>query len=179
MATRARAVHARDQRPGHLRRRRRAPRHQSPRCVCHRRRWDRHCRDRVLPQDTMIRESLRRLPLFSDLSEPDLEWLSERAEPLTVEAGSNLIEEGDPGESAFIVLEGEFEVIKKSGRQSIVIAVREAGEVFGEMALIDRSPRSATVRAVKPGKVLRISEAAFRELLAQSPSASLAILETV
>ncbi len=127
----------------------------------------------------MIVDSLRRLSLFAGLPDSDLDWLAERAEPLSIEAGSNLIEEGQPGDAAYIVLDGEFEVIKKSGHQDIVIAVREGGEVFGEMALIDRSPRTATVRAVRGSDVLKIGGDTFQQLLAHSPSASLSILQTV
>ena len=58
-----------------------------------------------------------------------------------------LIEEGKPGDAAYIILDGEFEVVKKSDVQNIVIAVREPGEVFGEMALLDQAPRMATVHA--------------------------------
>ncbi len=127
----------------------------------------------------MIVDSLRRLSLFAGLPDSDLDWLAERAEPLSIEAGSNLIEEGQPGDAAYIVLDGEFEVIKKSGHQNIVIAVREGGEVFGEMALIDRSPRTATVRAVRRSDVLKIGGDVFQQLLTHSPSASLSILQTV
>ncbi len=127
----------------------------------------------------MIADALRRLPLFAGLPDSDLAWLSERAEEIAIEAGSNLIEEGQPGDAAYIVLEGEFDVIKKSNRQDIVIAVRESGEVFGEMALIERSPRTATVRAVRRSNVLKIGGDVFQQLLAHSPSASLSILQTV
>jgi signal transduction histidine kinase len=127
----------------------------------------------------MSNDSLRRLPLLAGLPDADLGWLSEQAQTLAIEAGSNLIEEGEPGDAAFIVLDGEFEVIKKSGRQDIVIAVRESGQVFGEMALIEHSPRTATVRAVRRSTVLKIGEDVFQQLLRQSPSASLSILQTV
>jgi signal transduction histidine kinase len=127
----------------------------------------------------MISDSLRRIPLFAGLPDSDLTWLSERAEAMTLEAGTNLIDEGQPGDAAYIVLDGEFEVIKKSNRQDIVISVREGGEVFGEMALIDRSPRTATVRAARRSNVLKIGGDTFRQLLAHSPSASLSILQTV
>ncbi len=127
----------------------------------------------------MINELLRRLPLFAELSEADLEWLSAHAEPITVQPGEHLIEEGEPGEAAYVVLDGEFEIIKKSNRQDIVIAVRDAGEVFGEMALIDQSPRTATVRALRRSSLLRIGGDTFKQLLSQSASASLSILRTV
>ena len=124
-------------------------------------------------------DTLRRIPLFAELSEADLEWLSTRAEPVVIEPGQNLIEEGGAGDAAYVVLDGEFEVVKKSGHQDIVIAVRNSGEVFGEMALIDQTPRSATVRAKSPSHVLKIGGEVFKELLAHSPSASLSVLRTV
>ncbi len=124
-------------------------------------------------------DSLRRIPLFAELSETDLEWLAGHAEPLTLQAGQNLIEEGEAGDTAYVVLDGEFEVVKRSSRQDIVIAVRAAGEVFGEMALIDQAPRNATVRATHLAHVLKIGGETFQELLRNSPSASLSILRTV
>ncbi len=127
----------------------------------------------------MSKEFLRRLPLFANLSEADLDWLSSQAKPLNLQNGAKLIEEGQPGNAAYIVVDGEFEVVKKSDVQNIVIAVREAGEVFGEMALLDQAPRTATVRAIRDSQVLEISGDTFQQLLAHSPTASLAILQTV
>jgi signal transduction histidine kinase len=127
----------------------------------------------------MTSASLRLIPFFAELPEPDLEWLAQRAEPLDIASGSDLMREGEPADAAYVVLEGEFEVVKRSSHQDIVISVRAAGEVFGEMALVDQAPRSATVRAVRDGRVLRISGETFKLLLAQSPSASMAILQTI
>ena len=127
----------------------------------------------------MNKEFLRRLQLFENLSEADLDLLLARAEIVEIHAGEILIEEGQPGDAAYIILDGEFEVVKKSDVQNIVIAVREAGEVFGEMALLDESPRTATVRALRNGQVLKIRGDAFQQMLAHSSSAALSILQTV
>lgn len=127
----------------------------------------------------MSKDFLRRLDLFAGLSEADLDWLSAQAEPFALEAGETLIEEGAPGDEAFIVLEGELEITKKSDVQNIVIALREPGEVIGEMALLDQAPRMATVRAVRACKLLRIRGDTFQQLLSQKPSAALSILRTV
>lgn len=127
----------------------------------------------------MNREFLKHLDIFSGLSEADLDTLAAETELMTVAAGANLIEEGAPGDAAYIVVEGGFEVIKKSDVQDIVIAVREPGEVFGEMALLDEAPRTATVRAVGQGRVLKIRGAAFQSMLKHSPTAALSILRTV
>ncbi len=122
---------------------------------------------------------LRRLPLFAGVDQPDLEWLLSMAEPLEVPAGHVLMKEGDPGGSLYLVLDGEFEFTKRSGEQEIVLAVRGESEVIGEMSLLDQSPRSATVRATRDSHLLMIKRDAFRELLSKSPSATLAILQTV
>jgi signal transduction histidine kinase len=127
----------------------------------------------------MNRDFLRRLDLFSSLSEADLDALSSKTELLTVPAGANLIEEGTAGDAAYVVVSGEFEVVKKSDVQDIVIAVRESGEVFGEMALLDQAPRAASVRALQEGQVLKIGGDVFQAMLRQSPTAALSILKTV
>ncbi len=127
----------------------------------------------------MSKDFLRRLELFSGLPEADLDWLSAQAEPFALKTGEVLIEEGAPGDAAFIVLDGELEVAKKSDVQNIVIAIREPGEVVGEMALLDQSPRMATVRAVRDSHLLKIRGDTFHQLLTQKPSAALAILNTV
>lgn len=127
----------------------------------------------------MSKDFLRRIELFAGLPEADLDWLSAQAEPFALEAGEILIEEGAPGDAAFIILDGELEVVKKSDTQSIAIALREPGEVVGEMALLDHAPRMATVRAVRASRLLRIRGEAFHQLLSQKPSAALSILHTV
>jgi CRP-like cAMP-binding protein len=127
----------------------------------------------------MSKEFLHRLELFANLSESDLDWLSGQVEPVGVAAGEILIEEGKPGDSAYIVVDGEFQVVKKSDVQDIVIAVREPGEVVGEMALLDQAPRMATVRAVRDSRVLKIRGETLQQLLSQSPSAAMSILHIV
>src|SRR4030042_1009108 len=101
----------------------------------------------------MNRDFLKAQPLFAGLSGPDLDWLAEQAQSVTINAGEYLILEGGPGDSAYIVIEGEFEIIKKSDQREIVIAVREPGAVIGEMALIDNTPRVASAGAVSKGSV--------------------------
>ena len=119
------------------------------------------------------------LPLFAGVERTDVEWLFSMAEEITVPRGQVLMQEGDPGGSLYIVLDGEFEVSKRSGNQNVVIALRGEGEVFGEMSLLDQSPRSATVRAVRDSRMLMIRQEAFQELLSRSPSATLGILRTM
>jgi len=127
----------------------------------------------------MNRDFLKSQALFSGLAEPDLDWLAGQVQPVSIRSGETLLAEGEPGDAAYIVMEGEFEIVKKSDQRDIVIAVREPGAVIGEMALIDDTPRNATVRAVKDGRLLKISDRTFFQLLENSASAVLAILRTV
>ena len=126
----------------------------------------------------MSLEFLRRLPLFADLPEADLQALYQRAEPLTLPAGEWLMREGEMGDALYVVLAGGLEITKRSGEQDVALAVRGEGEVIGEMALLEQTPRSASGRAVQETRLLRIGKEAFKQVLAASPSAALALLRT-
>ncbi|MDQ3928531.1 MAG: cyclic nucleotide-binding domain-containing protein, partial [Chloroflexota bacterium] len=88
------------------------------------------------------------------------------------------MEEGTPGDALYIIIDGEMEVIKRSGKQNLVLGVRKTGDVLGEMSLIEEVPRMATVRALRDSQVLGISQNGFHQLLAGNPSAVNAILRT-
>ncbi len=124
-------------------------------------------------------EFLRRLPLLAGLSDADLDWLYQKTEPVAFPAGDILMQEGDPAGDLYIIVDGEFEISKRSGPQNIAIAVRAPGEVLGEMALLDHAPRSATVRALRDSRLLKVPQDAFVQLLSSSSTAALAILRTV
>lgn len=127
---------------------------------------------------TVSIEFLRRLILFADLPEADLQALYQRAEPMNLPAGEWLMREGEIGDALYVVLEGGIEITKRSGEQEVVLAVRGPGEVIGELALLEQTPRSASGRAVQDTRLLRIGKVAFKQMLAASPSAALALLHT-
>jgi len=127
----------------------------------------------------MSREFLAQLPLFAGLDETHLDRLYSMAETVTLQAGELLMEEGSPGDALYVALSGRFDVSKRSGDREIVIAACSPGEMIGEISLLDQSPRTASVRAVEPATLLKISRAAFEQLLMRSPDAALAVLRTV
>jgi len=127
----------------------------------------------------MSKEFLRQLPLFSGLPDEDLDDLYEMAELVELRSGQVLMEEGDPGDSLYIATEGHFEISKRTGERDVVIAGSGAGDVIGEISLLEGSPRTATVRAVSNARLVKISREAFTQLLERSPSASLNMLRTV
>jgi signal transduction histidine kinase len=124
-------------------------------------------------------QDLRKSPLFEGLSDQELQQLVDNANPVSLREGETLMKQGEPGDSAYVVIEGGFEIQKQSGPSVIKIDVRQPGEIIGEMALLSNAPRSATVVAVCDSQTLQISQDAFENLLATSPSATMAVLHWV
>jgi CRP/FNR family transcriptional regulator, cyclic AMP receptor protein len=120
---------------------------------------------------------LKRVPLFADLSTPHLAALAEIAQEVRYGAGRLLVSAGTPGVAFYVIVEGEAKVLK--GR---IVAARGTaklgpGDFFGEMALLDGGPRSASVVAETPLVTIRIERAAFRRMLKDEPDIALKLLE--
>jgi len=124
-------------------------------------------------------QDLRKSPLFNGLSDQELQQLMDNAKPVSLRAGEILMKQGDPGDSAFVVVKGEFEIQKQSGQSLIKIDVRNPGDVVGEMALLSSGQRNATVISKTDSETLCISQEVFENLLAASSTASLAVLHWV
>ena len=122
---------------------------------------------------------LRKVPLFSDLPDEDLERLCEMIDEVHLAAGEELFAEGSAGHHAYIIQEGQLEIIKSSGGREVLLAVRREGEVIGEMSLVEEAPRMASVRARTNSILLSISQEQFENLLHSSSSAARALLFTV
>ncbi len=120
---------------------------------------------------------LRKLDLFKDLSVNDLQLLCNLSQEVKIAAGDYLLREGDPGGALYIILQGEYEVIKRSGNSQMVLALRGPSEVIGEMSIIDQAPRSASVRALTPTTALMISSDMVNQLISASPAATMAIFQ--
>jgi signal transduction histidine kinase len=124
-------------------------------------------------------DELRRVSLFADLATEDLEQLCQMSRTVSVDSGELVFEEGSPGDALYVILDGELEIAKRQEGQDVVLAVRRAGELVGEMSLLEQAPRSASVRTLRKSRLLVISQTAFQTLLSCSPSAHLMILRTV
>jgi CRP/FNR family transcriptional regulator, cyclic AMP receptor protein len=122
-----------------------------------------------------IDERLAAVPLFEGLSKKQLRRISSLMTRIDRPAGQVLTTEGQPGLEFFIVLEGEVEV--RQGDR--VIATRRPGEYVGEIALLDRRPRTATVVATMPVSLEVLSRREFVSLLAQAPELSDQIMATM
>lgn len=122
---------------------------------------------------------LRKSPLFEGLSDEELQRLMDMGEPVSLRAGDILMKQGDAGDAAYVVVRGEFEIQKQSGQSVIKIDVRNPGDVVGEMALLSRATRNASVIAKTDGETLRIPPEAFEALLSSSSTAAMAVLRWV
>jgi signal transduction histidine kinase len=122
---------------------------------------------------------LRRLPLFAELEDADLERLARVTQRIDVPAGQLLMAEGTPGDGLYIVVSGELEVSKREAAADVVLAVRGPGEVLGEMSLLTSEPRMASVRALRDSELIVVAPGEFQSLLVSCPAMSLPILRTI
>jgi diguanylate cyclase (GGDEF)-like protein len=115
---------------------------------------------------------LRRTGLLAPLTEPELSALVAACPERALAPGQALCHEGEEGHAMYVVLSGNV-VVSKAGKQ---VAVGRPGDCFGEMALIERRERSATLRALDDTLVLEIPESVFRERLSGNPAVLMALL---
>ena len=118
-------------------------------------------------------EALVDVPLFSTLSKRQLRHIAGLSEEQEFDEGTALAEEGKPGDTFYVLLTGEAKVVRAGRRLDRLIP----GDFFGEIALIDGGPRTATVMATTPVTTLSISRSRFRKMLDEDPSIVLAMLE--
>jgi CRP/FNR family transcriptional regulator, cyclic AMP receptor protein len=119
--------------------------------------------------------ALRRIPLFADLSERHLRRVARLAILAEFREGTAIVREGARGHSFFVIVDGRARV----ERGGVVTAGLVAGDGFGEMALLDGEPRSASVIAETDVAALRIAADPFRALLRREPAIALALLRTL
>lgn len=105
---------------------------------------------------------------FEGFTPEELARVAELAEEVDAEAGAQLMDQGRPGQECFVILDGTAGVYF-GGEHAVSL---EAGSMVGEMALVDHRPRSATVVAETPMRLLAFDTRAFRALLDEMPKAS-------
>jgi CRP/FNR family transcriptional regulator, cyclic AMP receptor protein len=120
-------------------------------------------------------ELLKKVPLFSRLDKKGLQDVAHIADELDLPAGKEMATEGDRGREFFVLLEGEAEVTKGGER----INTMKKGDFFGEIALVTKMPRTASVTATTDVEVLVINERDFGALLKRSPEVGRQIAEAL
>ena len=121
-------------------------------------------------------EFLKHVRLFEDLDRKSLEAIANAAVEQSYAVGQDIVRQGDTGVGAFIIKQGRAEAVQDRGGHPHKLAELKTGDVFGEMALLDEFPRSATVRAIEPTTCLGIQRWHFRGILESHPQIALALL---
>jgi CRP-like cAMP-binding protein len=120
-------------------------------------------------------ERLAKVPLFAGCSKKELQTIARAARQLDHEAGAVLAAEGEPGAGLFVIDQGEADVTI-GGK---LVNRLQAGDFFGEMALLDGGPRTATVTATTDITMFGLTEWVFKGLLTEHPSIALHALEAM
>jgi CRP-like cAMP-binding protein len=111
-------------------------------------------------------EQLAKVPVFAGLKPFGLELVAGAATEEIHERDATIFEHGDAGEKLYIILEGRVRIARQvAGMGEEALAILEAGTIFGEMALLDDTPRSADARAHERCRLLAIGREAFEDLL--------------
>jgi len=120
---------------------------------------------------------LRQVTIFRELPADVLTDLAGRVRPRPADPGTVIVSAEEPGDALFVIATGKVKVVLygETGRE-IILSILRAGDFFGEMALLDRQPRSANVVAVEDSQLLGLDRDAFQTHLAAHPSTALAIL---
>src|SRR5580698_406141 len=118
--------------------------------------------------------------LFRDLDPGELQALSDIAEERVFPAGTRIFSENDPGDGVYVIREGQVEIAHLIGDRALCVFSKFGpGDFFGEMAVIDDLPRSATTMAVKETKVYFIPRAQMSALLQRSPELSFKLMQEI
>ena len=127
----------------------------------------------------MTQINLRALPSLREYPNDELKLLATAAPAREYEAGAQLCKEGDPARSCYLLATGSVEIRKHTPDGERVLATLKAGAIVGQMALVDRSPRSATVQAAEPTIALELTRDVFEDLLRSSSPLALRFQEHI
>lgn len=115
---------------------------------------------------------IRGVPLFAAASKQELAEIASIADEIDLPEGKTLIKEGDTGREFFVLIDGTAEVAR-GGKK---VASIGAGDFFGEISLIAKTPRNATITTTSPVRALVITDRAFRQLLDHAPQIQIGVL---
>jgi CRP/FNR family transcriptional regulator, cyclic AMP receptor protein len=120
-------------------------------------------------------EALKTVPLFARCSKKELGEIAQITDEIDLPEGKVLTKEGASGREFFVLMEGSADVRRKRRK----IGTLGPGDFLGEIALVTKAPRTATVKTTSPVRALVVSEQNFRRLLAHSPQVQIKVLEAL
>jgi signal transduction histidine kinase len=129
-------------------------------------------------QGATVVDILRRVPLFKELPEDKLAWISDHGEEIRLEPGNRIATQGDQPDGFYVVLEGETEWTRNDGGRDVFVARIGEGAIFADLILVLDAPYPTTGRAVTPVRLFKLDIASFWEMLRICPEVLRGILAT-
>jgi len=108
--------------------------------------------------------------VFRDLPRQEIDAISAQLQTVEYEPGATIVRQGAPADKFFIIVDGEVTVVRDSGQGEVPVATLGRGQFFGEIAILQDTPRTATARAASPVTLLTMDRSVFQSLVAQSLS---------
>jgi CRP/FNR family cyclic AMP-dependent transcriptional regulator len=121
-------------------------------------------------------ESLRQVPFFAGIEPARLKLLAFMSERVGYDAGKTLFHQGDQADAAYLILEGEADIIIETPSGPLTVATLGANDIVGEMAILGDVPRTATVRAKDRLVALRIAKDPFMRMVREFPNMAVSIM---
>ena len=121
-------------------------------------------------------EALRSVPLFAKIESSKLKLLAFTSERLTFPAGGELFQEGDPGDAAYIILDGKADVLIDTPNGELAVAKVGKNDFVGEIAILIDVPRTATIRAETELTTLVLSKDLFFRMVSEFPEMAIEIM---
>jgi CRP-like cAMP-binding protein len=122
-------------------------------------------------------ELLRRVPIFAEIEPAKLKLLAFMSERVGFDPGKRLMQQGDPADAAYLIIDGHAEVILETPAGPVIVATLGANDFVGEMAILGDVPRNATVRAKDRLIALRISKEPFLRMVREFPTMAVSIMQ--
>jgi CRP-like cAMP-binding protein len=120
---------------------------------------------------------VRQVPIFASLDADDLEELASIVEEVIVHANKDVFREGEAGDAVYLIVKGKVRVYVGGGdRPEKILSELGPGSCIGEMAVLDREPRSASVRALERTRTLRVPGDGFKRVMSERPEMSEAVV---
>ena len=121
-------------------------------------------------------ELLRRVPFFAEIEPARLKLLAFMSERVGYDAGKTLCRQGDPADAAYLIIEGEADIVLEGPGGPITVATLGANDIVGEMGILGDVPRGATVRAKTRLVCLRIAKDPFMRMVREFPTMAVSIM---
>lgn len=131
-------------------------------------------------QEYDAHEALKLVPFFNQLNKDETDYLASRMVPRRFSAGQIIFHHGDPGGLLYIITKGKVKITHSTpDGQEAMLAIFGSGDFFGELALLDDSPRSATIEALEATETITLHRDDFIRFIRSNPGFSLHVLKTL